>query len=121
MVDAVSVGVVGDDDKAAVEAILIQIMNDAEKNRQNCASQAENLRKQAATLDGQASAFASTNSIVYNVLSGFIHAAEVERSEALRIAEENKEKEAYIASHPETAGSEPAPEAKSGSKGKKKK
>lgn len=65
-----------DGSKETLEAVLIQIMNDAERNRQNTINQAENLRKQAATLDGQAAAFSSMVGIVYNVINGFIKIAE---------------------------------------------
>lgn len=84
MQDAVLKGVVADDGKDFLEATLIQIMNDAERNRQNCVTQADNLRKQAAQFEGQAGAFASVSSIVYNVLNGFV--AAVERDEAERAA-----------------------------------
>ena len=88
--DAVKKGLVSYD-KDFFEASLIQIMNDAEKNRQNCVNQAENLRKQASLFDGQAGAFASVSSIVYNVLNGFVSA--VERDEAARAAEEQEKLE----------------------------
>jgi len=87
--DAVSKGVVNSDGKDFFEATLIQIMNDAEKNRQNCVQQAENLRRQAAIMDGQAGAFASVSSIVYNVLNGFVVVAEKDEEER-RLAEEEK-------------------------------
>lgn len=86
--DAVARGVVTNDGKDFLEATMIQIMNDAERNRQNCVSQADNLRKQAAQFDGQAGAFASMSSIVYNVLNGFVTIAE--RDEAERAAEEEE-------------------------------
>lgn len=73
--DAVKRGLVSSD-KDLFEASLIQIMNDAEKNRQNCIAQSDSLRKQASLFDGQAGAFASVSSIVYNVLNGFVTAAE---------------------------------------------
>src|SRR5277367_6527323 len=72
-----------DESKETLEAVLIQIMNDAERNRQNTVGQAENLRRQAATLDGQAAAFSSMVSIIYNVINGYI-----------RIAERSKEQDA---------------------------
>lgn len=87
--DAVRYGVVSDDGKNTFEAVLLQIMNDAEKNRQNCMSQAENLRKQAAVLDGQAGGFASVAGIIYNVLNGYVSLAE---REAEREAELEAEK-----------------------------
>jgi hypothetical protein len=87
--DAVRYGVVSEDGSNTFEAVLLQIMNDAEKNRQNCVSQAENLRKQAAVLDGQAGGFASVASIMYNVLNGYVNLAE---REAQREAEEAEKK-----------------------------
>lgn len=98
--DAVSKGVVTDDGRDFLEASLIQIMNDAERNRQNCLTQAENLRKQAATFDGQAGAFASVSSIVYNVINGFVIVAE--RDEAERAAEAAEKAEAQAEETGET-------------------
>ena len=89
--DAVAKGIVSADGKNFLEANLIQIMNDAERNRQNCLTQAENLRRQASTFEGQAGAFASVSSIVYNVLNGFVIAAE--RDEAERAAQEAEKAE----------------------------
>jgi len=91
--DAVIKGIVQSDGKDFLEASFIQIMNDAEKNRQNCMGQAENLRRQAAVLDGQASAFGSVSSIVYNVLNGFVNAAEREEEERARREAEEAEHE----------------------------
>jgi len=86
--DAVSQGVVGQDGKDFFEATLIQIMNDAEKNRQNCVTSAENLRRQAATMDGQANGFASVSSIIYNVINGFVTVAEKDEAERRRLEED---------------------------------
>jgi hypothetical protein len=79
--DAVLKGVVANDGKDFLEAALIQVMNEAERNRQNCLTNAENLRKQAATFEGQAGAFASVSSIVFNVINGFVAAAERDEEE----------------------------------------
>lgn len=84
--DAAIKGVVSSDGKDFLEATLIQIMNEAEKNRQNCLTNAENLRKQASTFEGQAGAFASVSSIVFNVINGFVMVAE--RDEEERKAQE---------------------------------
>jgi hypothetical protein len=92
--DAVVKGVVQADGREFLEASFIQIMNDAEKNRQNCMAQAENLRRQASVLDGQAGAFGSVSSIVYNVLNGFVNAAEREEEERTRREAEEAEQEA---------------------------
>lgn len=94
--EALATGAI-DGSKETLEAILIQIMNDAERNRQNCVTQAENFRKQAEKLDGQAGGFSSTVSIVYNVINGFIRIAEKSREEELRVVAENDEKQEAIA------------------------
>jgi hypothetical protein len=86
--DAIRSGVVAQDGKEIFEATLIQIMNDAERNRQNCVTQAENLRRQASVFDGQAGAFASVSSIIYNVLNGFVTLAEKDEEDRKRAEEE---------------------------------
>lgn len=86
--DAVRYGVIKESGANTFEAVLLQIMNDAEKNRQNCTNQAENLRKQASVLDGQAGGFASVANIIYNVLNGYVNLAERELAEQ---AERDKE------------------------------
>jgi polyhydroxyalkanoate synthesis regulator protein len=91
--DAVNFKVFDAGNKDIIEALLIQIMNDAEKNRQQCLSQAENLRKQAATIDGQAGAFASVNSILYNVLTGFVKNAERALEEDKLLAQDKNDVE----------------------------
>ena len=90
--DALTKGVVSEDGKDIFEATLIQVLNDAEKNRQNCVSQSENLRRQASVFDGQASAFASVSSIVYNVLNGFVIMAERAEQEKLEQEKESLER-----------------------------
>lgn len=91
--DAVSKGLVDSNGREFFEATLIQIMNDAEKNRQNCLTQAENLRRQASVFDGQAAAFGSTVSIVFNVINGYVTAAERDEAERAREEAEKLERE----------------------------
>lgn len=90
MMDAVSRGVVSQDNKETFEATLIQIMNDAERQRQSCVTQADNFRRQASVVDGQASAFASVSSIVYGVLNAFVTLAEKDERERKAREEERK-------------------------------
>lgn len=94
--DAVGRGLVSVEDKDFLEGTLLQIMNDAERNRQNCVTQAENLRRQAAVADGQAGAFASTVSIVYNVLNGFVTADEKNEAERAKDEAEKSELEKSV-------------------------
>ena len=86
-----------DGSQETLEAVLIQIMNDAERNRQNAVTQAENFRKQASAVDGQAAAFSSVVSIVYNVINGFVRIAERSREEEVRVKEETAEKSEAVA------------------------
>lgn len=86
-----------DGSQETLEAVLIQIMNDAERNRQNAVTQAENFRKQASAVDGQAAAFSSVVSIVYNVINGFVRIAERSREEEVRVNEETAEKAGAVA------------------------
>jgi hypothetical protein len=92
--DAVSAGLFDPATKDTVEVLLLQIMNDAEKNRQQCVSQAENLRRQASLLDGQAGGFSSLSSIVYNVLNGLVQASEKAAREMTEKEGEETEDEA---------------------------
>lgn len=96
--DAARKGVVSPDGKDILEAALIQVMNEAERNRQNCLVNAENLRKQAATFEGQAGAFASVTSIVYNVINGYVMIAEKDEAERAAEAAEKAEREALESS-----------------------
>ena len=92
--EAVSLGVINPEGKSAIEAILLQVMNDAERSRQQCASQAESLRKEASKMDGQSAGFSSLIGIVYNVLNGYISLAEkAKREEEEERAAEKAENE----------------------------
>ena len=97
IMEAVETGVVNPVGKDFLEAALIQIMNEAEKNRQNCMTQAENLRRQAAVMDGQASAFNSLMAIVYNVINGFVLAEERSQQERARMEAEEKARQEEFA------------------------
>lgn len=91
MVDAVSSGVVDSSSKEIYEATLIQIMNEAERQRQKTLTQAEQLRRQVAVLEGQSSGYAAISSIIYNVLNGFVVAAERNTQEEKELKAEEKE------------------------------
>lgn len=88
LIDAISVGLIEPGQKDFFEASLIQMMNDAEKNRQNCLTTAENLKKQAAIAEGQAQAFSSMSSIIYNVINALILQNERNKADEERRAQE---------------------------------
>jgi|SRR5208282_6215348 len=109
--EAITTGAL-DESKETLEAVLIQVMNDAEGNRQRTVTQAENLRKQAATLDGQAAAFASVVSIVYNVINGYIRIAERAKEEVNERSEEEQAQKAEAVALEKSAVKSPKKSAK---------
>ena len=81
------------DTKGMLQQTFIQILNEAEKNRQSCMNAADNFKKQAAIMEGQANAFCSFSSIITSVLSGYISVAQRVREEEARQASDLVEKE----------------------------
>jgi len=90
LLDAVREGVVGDDSKLAFESILTQIMNDAERSRQNCLLQADNLKKQSMMIEGQANAFSSVINIIYGAINSYVSAVENSKNIEKLFAEDSK-------------------------------
>lgn len=76
VMDAVKFGVLDEKSKDFFEASLIQIMNEAERNRLKCDSLCEQYKRQAAQAEAQSSAYSQLGSIVYAVLNGFVTSAE---------------------------------------------
>jgi len=103
ILDALNFNVVDSTSKDLYEATLIQIMNEAERQRQVCVGRAEELRRQAGVADGQANAFSQMSSIIYNVLNGYVMAAERQKREEELRAAELAEKEALAAQVRETS------------------
>ena len=54
MVEAVRVGFFDEETKGTYEMTRLQVMNEADRQRRNCANRAEQLKMQAATAEGQA-------------------------------------------------------------------
>jgi hypothetical protein len=95
LTDAISVGLIDPSQKDFFEASLIQIMNDAEKSKQNCLTTAENFKRQAAVAEGQAQAFSSMSSIIYNVINALIVQTERNKLDEARRAQELTEMEEF--------------------------
>ncbi len=110
LLDAVSHGIIKSDSKDIYEATLIQVLNEAERQRQRCVTQADTLRRQAAVADGQASAYSAIGSIVFNVLNGFVDAAERASREEKERAEIDAEASDTDPAPPIDPQSEPEPE-----------
>lgn len=91
--DVVRLGIVtGDAD--IYQATLISIWNDAERNRQLRVQEAQKLREQVVAAEAKAQAFASMSTIIYQVLDGYIKAAERAAEE---VREQAAEREASLA------------------------
>lgn len=95
--EAVRGGVVGEDNQNIYEATLLQIMNEAERHRQEYLAQAEMLRKQAERAEGQASAFSAMSSVIYSVINGYVLLNEKAKREELSREEEIIEKQKAMA------------------------
>ena len=95
LTDAISVGLIDPSQKDFFEASLIQIMNDAEKSKQNCLTTAENFKRQAAVAEGQSQAFSSMSSIIYNVINALIVQTERNKLDESRRAQELTEMEEF--------------------------
>ena len=78
------------DTKGMLQQTFIQILNEAEKNRQNCMNAADNFKRQASVMEGQANAFSSFASIISSVLSGYVMVAQKAREEEARHAAEQQ-------------------------------
>lgn len=76
MVDALKTGVVDEKHHGLVQQVLLQIMNDAERQRQACLSQVEAFKNQIVMAQGQANGYAAIASIVYGTIDGFIKQTE---------------------------------------------
>jgi hypothetical protein len=90
MVEAVQIGMVNQDAGGVLETVLIQIVNEAERNKQRCDQLAYDYKRQAAQAEAQANAYTQIQSIVYAVLNGFVNAAAA-AVEAERKQQETKE------------------------------
>ncbi len=72
MVEAVRIGFLDEETKGTYEMTLLQIMNESDRQRRNCANRAEQLKMQAATAEGQAAAFGMISSIINNVVGSMV-------------------------------------------------
>ena len=93
--DAIATGA-GDDAESFVNGILQELLNEAERNRLSCLERAEQFRRQAEKMEGQAMAFAAQGSIVFGIINGFVLAGERANRAAEARKTEQAEKEAEL-------------------------
>lgn len=101
VLDAVKFGALDESSRPIFEQVLIQIMNEAERQRQKCDVLNDEYKRKAAQAESQSSAYSSLSSIVYAVLNGFVSAAEksflVEQAQhETRLSHEENEKLAEL-------------------------
>ena len=70
--DAANAGVLSGDQKAVFELTLVQILNEAEKERQNCLRLKNDYEIKAAQVQAQASSFSAMQNIVYSTFGNII-------------------------------------------------
>ena len=88
--DAVKAGVFESENSDIVLATYIQIMNEAEKNKQSSMAAIETWKQNIANAQGQVNVWSSIGSMVFNVLNGYVQQAEKAAKEA---AEREAERE----------------------------
>ena len=74
--DAISLGVGEDNPAEFTMAALIQVMNEAERHRQDCLRQMVSYRELAKGCEFQASAYCQMHSLIYSVYNNLITAEE---------------------------------------------
>ena len=94
VVDAVNTGLIPSEGKEVYEQTLIQIMNEAERNRIRCSNLAEDYKLKAEAASSQAAGFDSMIAIVYSILNGFVRKSEDDLTEIAEMQKEADEDEA---------------------------
>lgn len=90
VVDAVRLNIIG---KELYEATLIQLMKECESNRQRCLRMKSDFERQAAKAEAEAQGYLSVYTLIYQVLNGFVSAAERQVEEELEAEKEEKEEQ----------------------------
>lgn len=76
IVEAQNKGLFGSkSDAAFAQAVLLELLNDAERSRQSHLVAAERARSQAIAEENQAKGISAVSSMVFNVLNGYINKA----------------------------------------------
>lgn len=89
---ALKLGILDEKSRGLYESTLIQIMNDAERQRIRCNQLASDFKTKAAQAEAQANAYSQMSSVVWAVLNGFVNAAEQNNEEIKELKEEKSKK-----------------------------
>jgi hypothetical protein len=92
--DAVKLNVVNENSKETFELTLLQIMNEAERQRIHCHRMVSDFEQKAQGAKSQASAYEAMISIVYSILNGLVRKAEQDEEEIKELEEAEAEAEA---------------------------
>jgi hypothetical protein len=96
MNELLSLGIATPEGFGLYQQTIMQLLQEFEKRKQSCFSQAQQLKTQAAAVESQGHAFSACGSVVFNIVSGYI---ELEQK---RIREE-QERKAEAAATPEAS------------------
>ena len=94
--DAVSLQVIDAGSKEIFETTLIQIMNEAERQRLHCNRLSADFEQKAQGAKSQASAYEAMISVVYGILNGFVRKAEADHVEIKEQAYEEELEKADV-------------------------
>lgn len=92
MIEAQKAGLFsGQQDAAMAQAILLELLNDAERARQSHLTAAERARNHAIAEENQAKGISMVSSMVFSVLNGYLSKAAQDVEELKDLAEQEKD------------------------------
>lgn len=95
LMDLQTIGVLEESQHGLYQQTILQLWQEADRQRQTCMDQAETLRRQAAAAEAQAHAFSTMSSMMYAVVNGYVLLEEKrvreERERASERVEDEKE------------------------------
>ncbi|NJO18689.1 MAG: hypothetical protein HC877_24075 [Thioploca sp.] len=96
MLDAVKLEVIDEKSKDIYEQTLLQIMNEAERQRIRCLNLSNEYRMKADGARSQAAGFETMISVVYSILNGLVSKAEADEREIEELKDSEEESEELI-------------------------
>lgn len=97
LVEAVRLGVVEGEGADIYQATLINVLAESEKRRQECVKEMERLRGLLTNMEGQERAFGQVGYLLFQIIDGYIVAAQKSAREEAAMKEEMDEKKRMAA------------------------
>ena len=95
LVDAVKVGFLDPKESEVLQLVLIEIMNDAERKKQQCDASIKAYHAKIASAEGQKHGYSAISSIVFNIINQHVTKAEAEAADRASRQGEEDQKAAY--------------------------